>query len=243
MAREKAMAIGKYLRGALVEFSSDFPIPIPNVIVFQYNPETMTHTWTPAKTESAPSSGAKQSPFAVDGSPGEAFSFTLIMDANDMITDGGPIEQGLAQTTGIYSRLAALEMLLFPAAPPFAALVGAVSAALSNPLSSGPSPNQTVPAGSLPVALFIWGPGRIVPVHVTTLTITEKLYDSTLLNPTHAEAQIGLEVVRQEEVSFVTGPLGSLAGIALGYTQAIREALAIANLGNAVSDIIGMLPV
>ena len=41
---------GKYLRGALIEFSETFPLPIPNVIIFQYNPETMTHAWTPATT-------------------------------------------------------------------------------------------------------------------------------------------------------------------------------------------------
>ena len=35
-----------YLRGALVEFMPTGLIPIPNIIVFQYNPETMTHTWT-----------------------------------------------------------------------------------------------------------------------------------------------------------------------------------------------------
>ena len=35
------------MKGALVEFMPTFlPIPVPNVIVFQYNPETMTHTWT-----------------------------------------------------------------------------------------------------------------------------------------------------------------------------------------------------
>jgi hypothetical protein len=39
----------KYLRGALIEFTKTFPLPIPNVIV-QYNPETMTHSWTPATT-------------------------------------------------------------------------------------------------------------------------------------------------------------------------------------------------
>ena len=35
-----------YMRGALIEFMETVLIPIPNVIVFQFNPETMTHTWT-----------------------------------------------------------------------------------------------------------------------------------------------------------------------------------------------------
>jgi hypothetical protein len=100
-----------------------------------------------------------------------------------------------------------------------------------------------VPAAQLPTVLFIWGPGRIVPVRVTALTITEKLYDSTLLNPTHVEAQVGLRVLTQEELKYVDGPLGSLANTAYSYSQGLREALALANLANAVESIIGMLPV
>jgi hypothetical protein len=239
------MAVGKYLRGALIEFAADFPIPIPNVIVFQYNPETMVHAWTPARAApAAPPAQPRQNPFAVDGSPQETFSFTLFLDAGDMISDGGPIEAGLAQVSGVYSRLAALEMLLFPAAAPGSGLIGAVSAALSNVFSSsGPSPNQVVPASSLPTVLFVWGPGRIVPVHVSSLSITEKLYDGTLLTPTRAEVQISLSVVRKEDLQFLSGTLAGLATTASGYTQGLREALALANLGNAISDIIGMLPV
>ena len=40
---EAGQLMAFYLRGALVEFMPDRPHPIPNVIIFQYNPETMTH--------------------------------------------------------------------------------------------------------------------------------------------------------------------------------------------------------
>ena len=100
-----------------------------------------------------------------------------------------------------------------------------------------------MPAAQLPTVLFIWGPGRIVPVRVTALTITEKLYDSTLLNPTHVEAQIGLRVLTKEELGYVDGPLGTVANTAYTYSQRLREALALANLANAAESIIGMLPV
>ena len=53
----------------------------------------------------------------------------------------------------------------------------------------------------MPTVLFVWGPGRIVPVRVTNLTITEKLYDALLLNPIHAEATIEIQVLTPEEVS------------------------------------------
>ena len=234
---------GFYLRGALVEFMESFPIPIPNVIIFQYNPETMTHTWTPATTNPG-TPGSTSNPLAITGDPQESISFTLAMDSNDMIADGDALETGLATLSGVYSRIAALEMLLFPTAPPGGGLIGSVTAALGiGGASASPDPTRQVPAAQLPTVLFIWGPGRIVPVRVTTLTITEKLYDATLLNPTHVEAQVGLRVLTKEELAYVDGPLGSLAKIANTYSQGLREALALANLANAVESIIGMLPV
>jgi hypothetical protein len=225
---------GFYLRGALIEFTETFPIPIPNVIIFQYNPETMTHTWTPATTNPG-TPGSTSNPLAITGDPQESFSFTLAMDSNDMIADGDAVETALATVSGVYTRLAALEMLLFPTAPPGGGLIGSVTAALGIGGSPSSDPTRQV--------LFIWGPGRIVPVRVTTLTITEKLYDSVLLNPTHVEAQLGLRVLTQEELKYVDGPLGSLATTAYTYSQGLREALALANLANAVESIIGMLPV
>ena len=111
---------GVVLKGALVKFTpTSLPVPVPNVIIFQYNPETMTHTWTQPEPAppSATATGAAEgsNPLAVKGMPGETFSFTIAMDANDEIADGSPPTAALAQKTGIYSRLAALEMLLYPA--------------------------------------------------------------------------------------------------------------------------------
>ena len=56
---------GKFLRGALVEFMATFLLPLPNVIIFQYNPETMTHTWTPAQT--AGGTGPRRQPAGGQG--------------------------------------------------------------------------------------------------------------------------------------------------------------------------------
>ncbi|HLY57843.1 MAG TPA: hypothetical protein VKS60_19935 [Stellaceae bacterium] len=234
---------GFLLKGGLIEFTETFPIPIPNVIIFQYNPETMTHGWTPATTNPG-TPGQTSNPLAITGQPQETFSFTLAMDSNDTIADGNAVVAGIAEISGVYTRLAALEMLLFPTAPPGGGLIGSVTAALGiGGGSSSPDPTQQVPAAQLPTVLFVWGPGRIVPVRVTALSMTEKLYDATLLNPIHVEAQITLRVLTQDELKYVDGPLGSLANMAYSYSQGLREALAIANLANAVTSIIGMLPV
>lgn len=230
-----------FIRGALIEFMPTFLIPLPNVIIFQFNPETIRHAWTPAAAADTAAPGtAGSNPLAVKGMPGESFSFTLSMNANDDIGDGNPI----AIASGIYSRLAALEMLLYPTGAGSlsgaSALVGTVSAAAAGAGGTGGA-TASVPASQVPTTLFIWGPGRIVPVRVTGLSITEKIYDP-LLNPTYAEAQIDLKVLTPDELAVVTGPLADIAKAAYAYSQGLRQVLALANLANAVESIIGMIP-
>ena len=45
-------------------------IPIPNIIVFQYNPETMSHAWTQPDAPSAGPNETTANPLAVNGDPG-----------------------------------------------------------------------------------------------------------------------------------------------------------------------------
>lgn len=243
---------GVTLKGALVEFlPTTSPVPIPNVIVFQYNPETITHTWSQPETTPPPASTAKggaeaSNPLAVKGDPGEEFSFTIAMDANDEIANQGP-GAAIAQVSGIYSRLAALEMLLYPASTAGSGLLGKVSAAISSALGGqSAGATSTVPQSVLPVVLFIWGAERIVPVRVKGLTITEKLYDATL-NPTHAEAQLTLRVLTPTELNSAKAQgdndvLIGLATTAYNYTFTLRQAQALANLVNSTELIIGMIP-
>ena len=100
-------------KGALVELMSAFGASVPNVIIFQYNPETLRHTWTQTTAPANPAGQSSANPYAVPGEPTEAFSFSLSMEATDQLAD--PIAAAATAGTGIYTRLAALEMLLFPA--------------------------------------------------------------------------------------------------------------------------------
>jgi hypothetical protein len=232
-----------YLRGALVEFMPTMLIPIPNVIVFQFNPESMTHTWTQPEPAGAATGGATPAnPLAVSGFPGEQFSFTIAMDAGDAIADG-TASAVLAEISGVYTRLAALEMLMFPASATQGGLLGTVTSAIGGLFGAagGGGPKRTVPANTMPTVLFVWGPGRIVPVRVTSLQITEKLYDG-LLNPTHAEAQLGLRVYTEKELASQKDVLSGVAKAAWTYSQGLRQTLAAANLVNSGESIIGMLP-
>jgi len=235
---------GKFLRGAFVQFMETFLIPLPNVIIFQFNPESIVHSWSPVAHSSQ---DGNDNPLAVSGLPGEKFEFTLHMDSSDMIADGSPVAEGLATASGIYTRLAALEMLMRPTGTATDSLVGSVSISvgaggISAGASGGADSERPVPSSQLPTVLFVWGPGRILPVTVNSLSITEKLYDGTLLNPTHAEARVSLNVLTPKELQYVEGPLADIARGAYVYSQGLREALAAANLANAAESVIGMLP-
>lgn len=238
---------GKFLKGALVSFMPTFIGSLPNVIVFQYNPDSITHAWTPAgKADQAAAPKAGVDPTAADGIPGESFSFKLSLDANDMIADSGsnPIAAGLATASGLYTRLAALELLQYPAgALGGSGLVGSVSAAISSAGLSlpGSGQNTTVPRAEVPTVLFVWGPQRIVPVRVTDLSTTETLYDAAL-NPIHAEVSMTLRVLTPDEITGMTGEMQQVAQAAYVYSQGLRQAQAVANLGDAAASIVGMLP-
>jgi len=214
------------IKGAFAEFRSELGVSVPNLIIFQFNPETLKHTWT----QSTPVEGGH--PLAVEGPPGEAFSFTLSMDANDALAQASvPPSPAYtdAAANGIYSRLSALEMLMFP--------VGADSDLAMPPgLPGGAGEQREVPALLVPTVLFVWGEGRIVPVRVLGLTITEKLFDEAL-NPTQADAIIELQVLTPAELEACTGPLKEIAATAYHYTQGRRELNAIANLNNAVGTV------
>jgi len=226
----------KFLRGALIQMTQSFGAPTPNVIIFQYNPETLTHGWSPAEADWRAGQGSN--PLSVRGLPAETFSFTLVMDASDQIAAFNPI----AISSGIYTRLAALEMLLFPTVGnEQAASLTAVASTPSTETDSDSSQSQTVPAGELPVVIFVWGGARIVPVRLQSLSITETLYDA-FLNPAHAEASITLQVLTKQDLATANGALAELARGAYDYTHGARQTFALANLANAREATIGMIP-
>src|SRR3954451_17643284 len=99
----------KIAKGALVQLLQDVVGIVPNIIVFQYNPETIGRTltsWNPFAVGQAQrgSQAPTVQPFDVQ----ESFSsFRIEFDATDDLEDGNP----LAEATGIEPRLAALRKL------------------------------------------------------------------------------------------------------------------------------------
>lgn len=234
---------GALTKGALVEYLPTLP-PTPVVTVFQYNPESMTHTWTQPQPPGKPGVEANN-PLAVPGLPGETFQFTIFLDSDDDTVSKVPRLQQTAQQSGVGARLAALEMLLYPVASTQSSggsgeLVGTASASSS----SSTSPTWSLPNSTLPVVLFFWNPNRVVPVRVTTLTITETLYDANL-NPTHAQAQLGLRVLTPKELAATNtapGTPGALAVSAYDQTYKTRRKWASSSTASPPVSITSKLP-
>jgi hypothetical protein len=246
----------KLLKGALIYFGAPMLIPIPNIIVFQYNPESMTRTLTPFQPSPQVTAEGRVTNQSGQGKgvslsqpcdPQESFSLTLELDATDALEH--PESHPLAMVSGIADRLAAIEMLMYPPEEGGGLLGGMASISVSAgglSLGGGAGGADTTPK-RVPIVLFFWGPGRIVPVRVTTLSIEEQQYSPTLY-PLRAKANIGLNVLTLEELKALEGDPSSEAALEIAkgcysFTRTQKKVLATANLANSAESIIGMLPI
>ena len=225
----------KFLKGAFVGLNGDELNAATSIITFQYNPETMSHTVTPiSDTSSASTAKGQQNtadPTSQPCEPAESFSLTLELDATDQLEfpDSNPV----AVASGVADRLAALEMLLHPGE----SIMDTLKAALK--LGS-----TTVPRGSVPIVLFIWGPGLAVPVRITSFRVEEQKF-SSMLYPVQAKVTVELQVITADSLEKLKTSLTmgeKLAIQAYKYTLGQKKALAAANLANSAQSVINLLP-
>jgi hypothetical protein len=241
----------KLLKGALVEFSERFIGPIPNIIIFQYNPENISReleVYTPRAESDADQNPATSGDTAANAQPAdppESFNLTLELDATDDLEANDPI----AVVTGVADRLAALEMLLYPQEGSLLGdLLGALNVSVSvgaGGLSAGAGGSaaaEAVPRGAVPIVLLVWGPGRIVPVRLKSFTVDEQAF-SPLLYPIQAKVTVGLKIVTEADLAGYEDSLAKdIAIAAFKFTRTQKRVLAAANIANTVDSILGMLP-
>jgi hypothetical protein len=218
------------MRGALIEYGSDFLGPLPNVVIFQFNPESLTRN---IQIPSRPTGGAMRE----TSQAGEPSIEKITLKAHFSAADGLNTNNILARATGVGPRLAALEKMVHPAGL-ISELIGAALDAIGDALGGGGDSDarQTIPREKYPRILFIWGPFRVLPVVIESMNIAEQKYDF-LLNPVQAEVDIGMAVNAIDKCSDDEIGKGALA-----YSNAAKEAQAIANLANTVEQIIEMIP-
>lgn len=225
------------LRGALVEYGSDFLGPLPNIVIFQFNPEQIARTINVPQRQAAGGRAARTpEPRAASAPPTETFTLTAHFSAADDLGRGGALS-AVPRVAGIGPQLAALEKMVYPTNI-LGGLLGAAVDAIGDALGGGGGEEATrpTPREQLPRILFIWGPWRVLPVQIQSLSITEQKFDF-VLNPVQAEVQIGLAVTQFGRRS--TDKLGKGA---LDYTKGVKEAQAALNLVKAAELALDIIP-
>jgi hypothetical protein len=239
------------LRGALIQFSAPMIVPIPNVIIFQYNPESLSRTLEPYQLPDSKAAGPDK---AVTDAPSttqpkppvEKFTLALQLDASDALEV--PEYHPAAVLTGVADRLAALEMLLyaedstglgFSLSVSVGASLGSAGAAAG---ASVAGQAEQVPKSKAPTILFVWGPGRIVPVRINTFAVEEQL-NNPMLYPLRAKVSLGMQVLTDADFGSDPDTIEKLAIAAYKFTMTQKRALALANVANGVESILGLLPI
>jgi hypothetical protein len=220
------------MRGAMIEYGSDCLGPLPNVVIFQFNPESLTRT---IQVPQRPSGAAARETTQA----GDPTIEKITLKAQFSAADGMGTGNILARTMGVGPRLAALEKMVNPASK-LSGLIGAAIDAVGDAVgvggSAGDEPRQVVPREKYPRILFIWGPFRVLPVVIESMSITELQYDF-LLNPIQADVNIGLAVNAIDNCSDDVVGKG-----ALEYSNMAKDAQAMLNLANTIEQIAELIP-
>ena len=225
----------KFEKGALVQMVKGLTGVVPNVIPFQYNPEKLSHTlttWNPFEVDQT-QRGA-QAPTVQPFDPKESFNLTLEIDATNDLEDDNPV----AKEVGVADRLAALKKLTLPTE----GLIGdLVSSAVASARALVGKASKHAVRPTVPVVLFVWGPGRILPVRVTSFSVEETLF-SPALYPIQATVTLGLEVLTPDVFKCQRDITADIAIAAYNLTKLQEDTLAAVHIANNRDAIRGLLP-
>ena len=175
-------------KGALI--SVDLFNPLSSVVIFQYNPESLSRSLTPKLSKSGD---------RFEGPPEETISASLEVNAADQLEripamEPKALRHSLSRDTeaarvGIYPQLAALEMMIYPKS----------LSVIANAALSLIGTIEVVPPKA-PLTVFVWGVKRVVPVRITSLSVDEQAYDVNL-NPIRAQISLGMTVLTYKDMS------------------------------------------
>jgi hypothetical protein len=222
------MTFSYLLKGALVEYGAGLASYLPNVVLFQFNPESITRT---IEIPPRPSGASLREVNQAGEIPVEKISLTAHFSAQEEATRQNPV----TLTSGIAPQLAALDKLVRPAGP-LSGLINKAVDKIGSLISGGSSePTQQVPREAYPRTLFVWGATRVLPVTIDSLSIVEKQYDA-LLNPTLAEVTISMTAIVPDPCSD-----DPIAKGAYTYSQYARDALALLNQSDNVEQILDLI--
>lgn len=202
----------RLIKGALV--GVDIFNPLASVVVFQYNPNTMTRR---LEARAAGEGGDSGEALRLSGPPKETITLSIEIDAADQLEKAN----SMATQMGIYPSLSALEMMLYPKS----------AAVIANTILSLVGSIEILPTEG-PFVLFAWGAKRVLPVRITSFSITEEAYDPAL-NPILAKVELSLTVLSYQDF----GVLHPGHSLFIAH-QIAKEKMATLNVVNSAQNII-----
>lgn len=171
----------RILKGAIVVISE--AQPQPQMIALQYNPETVTRSLQP-QVEGG-DQGTRSQAIRYIGAPVETIELEVSLDAVDALEQG----ESTAIQAGIYPQLALLELLIYPGS----------QQVLQNDALLATGVLEVAPMVA-PLTLFVWGPNRVLPVALTSLSVREELFD-TNLNPIRATLTLSMRALSYSDLA------------------------------------------
>ena len=126
--------------------------------------------------------------------------------------------ESTAANAGIYPQLSLLELLAYPAS----------QQVVQNdaPLATGTLKIAPLVA---PLTLFVWGQNRVLPVQISSLSISEELFD-TNLNPIRATLSLSLRALSYSDLA--PGTRGYNLFVAYQQTKKLMATRGPLNSGN-----------
>jgi hypothetical protein len=172
-------------RGALLVYDNETPSAIPAEIPFQYNPDELRRTLaarTPPRGGGAQESGgAREDSLRVPGPPVETVTLTIELDAIEQLESQS--KRSLVVADGLNGALATLELLLYPS-----------SHLMKNNAQLANNGVVQIRPAEVPITVLVFGDSRVVPVLITSFSITEQQFD-TQLRPILARVDLTLRVL------------------------------------------------
>ena len=198
----------RMLRGGLVTLDP-LTSAITDVILFQYNPDTVTRTLKPRSMAAEP--GDRLEVLRLTGPPHETFKLEAELDATEQLESPDDPANAPFVANGLLPALAALEQLI---TPQVGDLLAADALFDQGMLEIAPS--------EAPLTVLVWGVQRVVPVLLTDLSITEEAFNPHL-QPIRAKVTLELRVLTTNDL-----PVQDLGGtLYLSYRRQAEQLAAM----------------
>jgi hypothetical protein len=222
----------KLVNGAFVQLLEDIVGFLPNVVNFQYNPETITRSlepWNPMEVDEA--DRGSQAPTVQPFDVPEKFSgFQLEFDATDGMAANHPVYNRL----GVEPQLAAIRKLVQASE----GLIGDLTASFKDFAMGG---GGEAKRPTVAPTLLVLGKRVILPVRITSLSIEETMHSPTLY-PIMATVNLDMEVMTPDMFRCSTSPTAKIASAAYKFTRLQEDTAAVLNLSNLPSAISALVP-